>query len=85
MDNGKDIKELNDKELDKVSGGIGAYNHPIFVVNAELCIGCATCEKDCPTGSIHFDSYLAVIDQSTCIQCACCSDACPTGAIRMEG
>ena len=85
MDKEKDIKELKNKELEKVSGGSGAFDHPTYVVNTNMCIGCGACENDCPMGSIRINGDFAAIDQEMCVQCGTCADICPMGAISMVG
>lgn len=46
--------------------------------NDSLCLGCHTCERDCPMGN----SPLAGRIGPTCTNCGICLDGCPGGALR---
>lgn len=41
------------------------------------CISCKLCMKNCPTGAISVDNYLAYIDYDKCTGCDKCVDKCP--------
>lgn len=41
------------------------------------CIGCKICEKNCLTGAIKVDGFLAKIDYNKCTNCGICSEKCP--------
>lgn len=41
------------------------------------CIGCKICEKNCPTGAIKVDGFVASIDYSLCLNCGECEARCP--------
>ncbi len=41
------------------------------------CISCKLCEKNCPTGAIKVNDYVAAIDYSKCIACDKCVEVCP--------
>lgn len=41
------------------------------------CISCKLCEKNCPTGAITVDNFVAHIDYDKCIHCGKCESACP--------
>lgn len=45
------------------------------------CIGCAMCEKNCPTGAITLTNNIAHIDQKLCIGCGVCAEKCPVKVI----
>jgi len=55
--------------------------------DAQKCIGCKLCIKDCPTGAISITKiadkqFEAVIDLGRCIYCAQCVDSCPKKALE---
>ena len=51
----------------------------------DLCVGCGTCEPECPVGAIsQNEDGKYTIDQMACVSCGTCKDACPTGAIIEE-
>ena len=40
-------------------------------------MGCGLCQKICPKGAIHVDSFLATIDYDKCDSCGLCAKVCP--------
>jgi len=50
-------------------------------VRREICAGCGTCIRACPTDAISLDRGKARIDQAKCNYCYHCIQACPRGAI----
>jgi len=54
-----------------------------YYINAEDCIDCGACEKNCPTDAVSKvdgDEPVYVIDQDKCIKCGSCLDVCPPKA-----
>ncbi len=45
------------------------------------CIGCKTCENNCPHDAIHTNELLAKVEYHKCVNCGVCIDKCPTNAI----
>ena len=48
------------------------------------CIGCRLCEKNCETGAITVNNFLAHIDAEKCTNCGVCAEKCPRKVIRAE-
>lgn len=54
-------------------------------VNAEHCIACGRCVKECPKGAIKIvDSEGAIVDEINCDGCGVCATCCPTQAIDIR-
>ena len=49
----------------------------------ENCVGCGTCEKVCPSSSIHVVDGKAVHILGNCQTCLACAHACPQKAIQL--
>ena len=53
-----------------------------YTINAEKCIGCTKCARNCPVNCIAGKvKEVHVIDQEKCIKCGACMDNCPVGAV----
>jgi Fe-S-cluster-containing hydrogenase component 2 len=59
-----------------------------FTVDAEKCIRCDACVRDCPPGIIRVNAELPEVTESlegNCLQCQHCLAVCPTGAVSVFG
>ena len=54
---------------------------PLYRVT-DNCVGCGTCTRVCPMGSIRIVEGRPVYDYSSCANCYACIHACPQKAIR---
>jgi ferredoxin len=53
-------------------------------VDAEVCIGCGTCEERCPMDAIVVgDDEIAHVDPARCIGCGVCVPTCPSTAVSL--
>lgn len=59
------------------------------VFNADSCIGCGLCSRDCPSGAIEMIDVSGkrrpVFHLDLCIFCYQCAESCPRGAIKNSG
>lgn len=55
------------------------------IIDAEKCIGCGLCQKDCVGFDIDIAEGKAVARGSSCIGCGHCEAICPRGAIKITG
>ncbi len=56
----------------------------MMIVNAEKCIGCSQCVKDCFPRDIEIVDGKAKINNVTCIKCGHCIAVCPKAAITTD-
>jgi len=53
-------------------------------VDAELCVGCGTCEQErCPVAAVRVADGVATVDAERCIGCGLCASACEQQAVHM--
>ncbi|MPL67772.1 Electron transport complex subunit RsxB [bioreactor metagenome] len=57
----------------------GNFFHSVYL-DKELCVGCTTCIKRCPTQAIRVRDGKAHIAEERCIDCGECIRTCPKGA-----
>ena len=56
-----------------------------FRVDAEKCIQCDACVKDCPSEIIHRTGTVPEAAEGGCLECQHCLAVCPSGAISIFG
>ncbi len=54
-------------------------------IDAERCIGCGLCRKDCPAGNILVENGKARVVAQDCILCGHCVAVCPKAAVSITG
>ena len=55
------------------------------LVNADRCVGCGLCTKDCVSGAITLKDGKAAVTGEGCIFCGHCEAICPNGAVSLTG
>lgn len=60
-------------------------NKHLITIEADKCIGCSLCAKDCPAGNIRVTDGKAAVKGQNCIKCAHCAAICPNNAIEISG
>ncbi len=52
-----------------------------YSINSEACIGCGSCEAECPVSAISVaDDGKYVINADLCLDCGACAGVCPVDA-----
>lgn len=81
----KDSKKSLDTFVNVKKAGLTepASLHP--VINANICVGCASCVPACPEGNILglINQRVHLIEPANCIGHGACKTACPMGAITL--
>ena len=56
-----------------------------YTIDAEACIACMKCKKECPTKAITGEKKVPhEIIQAKCIKCGTCKEVCPVDAVKVE-
>ena len=55
----------------------------IFVVDGDLCYGCAACIALCPVDALRLENDLAIVDEKSCTHCEHCIPSCPVFALAI--
>lgn len=78
-----DFIEDDLKVYDLVTTGEGRLKQPVW--NAELCVNCELCIKNCPNNAITKDeSNKYTSNDNKCIGCSICTAVCPKKAWTMQ-
>jgi nitroreductase/Pyruvate/2-oxoacid:ferredoxin oxidoreductase delta subunit len=60
-------------------------NDHIVTIDAEKCVGCGLCVKDCVSGNLELKDGKAYVRDFYCIFCGHCEAICPVHAVTMTG
>jgi len=63
---------------------MGRDPNRVFIVDEDLCYGCAACIALCPVDALTLEGLLAIVDEPICSHCELCIPACPVHALSLE-
>ncbi len=70
---------MKQQEKKRASSQAANFFHSVYL-DKDLCIGCTTCVRRCPTQAIRVRNGKAHIAEERCIDCGECIRTCPKGA-----
>jgi NAD-dependent dihydropyrimidine dehydrogenase PreA subunit len=56
----------------------------VFVIDDDLCYGCAACITLCPINIIELKDRLVVVEEEKCTHCELCIPSCPVFALSIK-
>jgi NAD-dependent dihydropyrimidine dehydrogenase PreA subunit len=56
----------------------------IFIIDEDLCYGCAACIALCPINIIELKDRLVVVEEEKCTHCKLCIPSCPVFALSIK-
>jgi ferredoxin len=72
------------KHLKRLPAPADAVASPfVAALDAELCIGCGTCQDRCQMEALSMADARAVLNLDRCIGCGLCVTTCPSGALSL--
>ncbi len=66
-----------------MAAGETYFRHSLRV-NPDLCKGCTTCMRSCPTAAIRIRNGKAIVSDNKCVDCGECMKVCPHKAIYID-
>lgn len=66
------------------SRSLGRWMQPRPRIDAEKCVGCGICARNCPPKTINIEEGKASIRYDDCIRCYCCQELCPEKAVQIR-
>ncbi|MBQ0035790.1 MAG: 4Fe-4S binding protein [Firmicutes bacterium] len=75
--------ELDENEIQQVSGGVTGESSPI-TIDYSLCDGCGVCIRECQEGALRLEEGRVYVDDDKCTRCCYCEVMCPPAAIKVN-